>query len=96
MDEIEGNIRQLLTEQNESYIRITLHPFIYAYLTKGFPSIQMKWYVKYKKWIHLEPVTSHHFLEYHFFNRIEDEIKMNGEPPKGALLDSQPVEATDD
>jgi len=92
LDEIEANIRQLITEQNESYIRITLHPFIYAYLTKGFPSTQMKWYMKYKKWIRLEPVTSHHFLEYHFFNRIEDEIKLNGELPKGALLDSQPVE----
>lgn len=92
IDEIESNIRTLITEQNEAYIKLTLHPFIFAYLTKGFPSRQMKWYFKYKKWIHLEPVTSHHVLEYHFFNKIEDEIKMNGEVPKGAMLDSQPVE----
>ncbi len=92
LDEIEANIRTLITEQNEKYIRLTLHPFIYAYLTKGFPSVRMKWYFKYKKWIHLEPVTSHYFLEYHFFNKIEDEIRMNGELPKGAMLDSQPVE----
>jgi ribonuclease G len=90
-DEIEGNIRTLLTEQNESYLRLTLHPFIYAYLTKGFPSRQMRWYFKYNKWIHLEPVTSHHLLEYHFFNKIEDEIKLNGEAPR-MMLDSQPVE----
>ncbi len=90
-DEIEGNIRTLLTEQNESYVRLTLHPFIYAYLTKGFPSRQLKWYFKYKKWIRLESVTSHHLLEYHFFNKIEDEIKMNGEAPR-MMLDSQPVE----
>lgn len=92
IDEIENNIRTLITEQNESYVKLSLHPFIYSYLTKGFPSRQMKWYFKYKKWIRLEPVTSHHFLEYHFFNKIEDEIKMNGEMPKGAMLDSQPVE----
>ena len=91
IDEVEGNIHTLIAEQNESYLRLTLHPFIYAYLTKGFPSRQMKWYFKYKKWIHLEPVSSHHLLEYHFFNRIEDEIKLNGEPPR-AMLDSQPVE----
>jgi ribonuclease G len=92
IDEIEANIRTLISEQNESYIKLTLHPFIYAYLTKGFPSRQMKWYFKYKKWIRLEHVTSQHLLEYHFFNKIEDEIKMNGELPRGALLDSQPVE----
>lgn len=91
LDEIEANIRYLVKEQNEPYIRLTLHPFIYAYLTKGFPSRHMKWYFKYKKWIHLEPVSSHHFLEYHFFNKIEDEIKMYGETPK-APLDSQPVD----
>jgi len=90
-DEIEASIRYLIEEQNESYIKLTLHPFIYAYLTKGFPSIQMKWFFKYKKWIHLEAVSRHHPLEYHFFNRIEDEIKMYGEPPKAAL-DSLPVE----
>jgi ribonuclease G len=95
IDEIEANIRTLLTEQNESYIRLSLHPFIYAYLTKGFPSRQMKWYFKYKKWIHLEPVTSQHLLEYHFFNKIEDEIKMNGEAPRGTMLDSAPVEPED-
>jgi ribonuclease G len=91
IDEIESNIKTLITEQNESYIRLTLHPFIYAYLRKGFPSIQMKWYRKYKKWIHLESVSSHHIMEYHFFNKIEDEIKMNGEAPR-AMLDSTPVE----
>jgi ribonuclease G len=90
-DEIENNIRTLITEQNESYIRLTLHPFLYAYFTKGFPSRQLKWYFKHNKWIHLEPVNSHHLLEYHFFNRIEDEIKMLGEPPP-TPLDSQPVE----
>jgi hypothetical protein len=51
----------------------------------------MRWYFKYNKWIHLEPVTSHHLLEYHFFNKIEDEIKLNGEAPR-MMLDSQPVE----
>jgi ribonuclease G len=91
IDEIEANIRTLLTEQNESYLRLALHPFIYAYLTKGFPSVQMKWYMKYKKWIRLEPVTSQHLLEYHFFNRIDDEIKLNGELPRGAMLDSTPA-----
>jgi ribonuclease G len=90
VDEIESNIKTLITEQNESYIRLTLHPFIYAYLTKGFPSVQMKWYRKYKKWIRMESVGSHHMLEYHFFNKIEDEIRLDGEAPR-VMLDSTPA-----
>jgi ribonuclease G len=90
MDEIESSVRFLIEEQNESYIRLTLHPFIYSYLTTGFPNIQMKWYFKYKKWIRLEAVSTHHILEYHFFNKIEDEIKMYPEPVK-TPLDSAPV-----
>ncbi len=75
-DEIENNIGYLLREQNEKYLKITLHPYLYAYLTKGWPSIRMKWYPKFKKWIHLQPLASNHLLEYHFFNDNEDEIKM--------------------
>lgn len=76
VDEIENNIRYLLQEQNENYLKISLHPFIYAYLTQGLFSIQLKWYLKYKKWIRLKPNNSHHFLEYHFFNKLNDEIKL--------------------
>ncbi len=75
-DEIENNIGHLLREQNEKYLKITLHPYLYAYLTRGWPSIRMKWYLKFRKWIHLQPLASHHLLEYHFFNDNEDEIKM--------------------
>ncbi len=77
-DEIENNIRYLLQDQNEPYLKIGVHPFAFAFLTKGglFRSLQWKWYFKYKKWISLMPVNSYHLLEYHFFNKTQDEIKM--------------------
>jgi ribonuclease G len=75
-DEITNNVRYLFQEQNEKYLKITVHPFLYAYLTKGFPSIRMKWYKKHRKWVRLQALSSHHMLEYHFFNQNEDEIKM--------------------
>jgi ribonuclease G len=76
-DEIENNINRLLLEQNEKYLKMTTHPFIHAYLTRGFPSLRMKWYFKYKKWVHIQPVSTHHYLEYYFFNRNEEEIKIS-------------------
>ncbi len=76
LDQIENNIRFLTQDQNEPYIKIALHPYIHAYLTKGLSSVRMKWYFKFRKWIRLKPINSYHFLEYHFFNKSDDEIKM--------------------
>ena len=75
-DELENNLRYLIHDQNEKNPTITLHPYLYAYLTKGFISQQFKWFRKYKTWIKMKPMASYHFLEYHFFNKNDDEIKM--------------------
>lgn len=77
IDEIENNIRYLLTEQNAPYLKLSVHPFMYAFLRKGFLSAQRKWYRLYRKWINLEPVSSYHFMEYHFYNKLDDEISLN-------------------
>ncbi len=75
-DEIENNLKYLLHDQNEQKLELALHPYLEAYLRKGFPSIRDKWYMKYKKWIKLKPMNSYHFLEYRFFNKNKEEIKM--------------------
>lgn len=76
IDEVENNIRYLLQEQNEKYLTIRFHPYIYAFLTKGLFSKRFTWYFRYGKWIRLKAMVSYHFLEYHFFNKKGDEIKM--------------------
>ncbi len=76
VDEIENNVRYLVQDQNEKGLKLILHPYIYAYLTKGFISQQVKWYLKFKRWIKIKPDKSYHFLEYHFFNKNDDEIKI--------------------
>lgn len=74
LDELENNISYLINEQNETYLKITVHPYIYAYLTKGFFSIRSKWKRKFKKPIKIFSNTSNQLLEYHFFNKNNDEI----------------------
>lgn len=76
VDEIENNLRYLIEDQNEKNLTITVHPFVYAHLTKGFPSKLNKWRLHFKTWVKVNPNTSHHFLEYHFFNKNNDELKM--------------------
>jgi ribonuclease G len=76
VDDIENNLRYLIQDQNERQLTLRVHPFIHAFLTKGLMSQQMKWFFKYKKWVKVIPSNSYHFLEYRFFNKLDDEIKL--------------------
>lgn len=75
-DELENNIKYLVQEINQKTLKLAVHPFIYAYLTKGFFSIKMKWALKYKRWIKIIPMSSYHFLESHFYDEKDEEIKI--------------------
>jgi ribonuclease G len=74
-DEIETNIRYIISEQKEKDLSIHAHPYIAAYLTQGFPSLRFKWFLKYKQWVKIQPITAYHMLEYHIF-KGEEEIKL--------------------
>jgi ribonuclease G len=75
-DEIENNLKYLIQDQNEKKLKLNIHPYLYAFITKGLYSMQMKWYFEFGKWIKVQSMPSYHFLEYHFFNKNDDEIKI--------------------
>ncbi len=62
---------------NKDYKKITLntHPFIAAFLTKGFPSVRTKWFLEHKKWVTIQPRDAYTYLEYHFFDKDDVKIK---------------------
>lgn len=75
IDDIENNLNYLMLDQNEKKLTLGIHPFINAYLTKGFMSIQMKWFLKYKKWVKIRTMNDYQLMEFHFFNKNGDIIK---------------------
>lgn len=76
VEEIEANIQYLLNVQNEQSLRITTHPYIHAYLTKGLFSKRLGWCRKYRKNIKVSPDTTLSLGEYNFFNKNGDLIEM--------------------
>ncbi|NNE02424.1 MAG: ribonuclease E/G, partial [Eudoraea sp.] len=56
-------------------IVLNTHPFIAAYLTKGFPSIRTKSFLEHKKWIKILPRDAYTYLEYHFKDKDGKDIK---------------------
>ncbi|WP_207535749.1 Rne/Rng family ribonuclease [Desertivirga arenae] len=76
MDDIENNLDYILKEQNEKNITLCVHPYIEAYIKKGFISKQMRWYFNYGKWIKVKAIPSYYLTEFHFLNSKEEEIKL--------------------
>ncbi len=61
----------------KDYKKLTLntHPFIAAFLSKGFPSVRTKWFMKHKKWVNIQPRDAYTYLEYHFLDKDGNQIK---------------------
>ncbi|WMJ71814.1 Rne/Rng family ribonuclease [Cytophagaceae bacterium ABcell3] len=75
-DQVESNLDYLITKQNETKISIILHPFLYAWFTKGFISKRVKWFFKYKIWVKLEMDTSLGITDFRFINNQGEEIEV--------------------
>ncbi len=75
IDEIENNLNYLIQDQNESKLTLAVHPFILAYITKGLISLQVRWYIKYHKWIKVQSSNDFQLMEFNFLNRNGDIIK---------------------
>ncbi|MBR3723876.1 MAG: Rne/Rng family ribonuclease [Bacteroidales bacterium] len=76
VDEIESNLRYLCSSQNEKQLTIIVHPYVYAYLTKGLLSIRLKWMYKYRVRLKVRPSESYGLLSYKFLNASGDEIAL--------------------
>lgn len=74
-DEIEKNLSYLIMQKHKG-LTIEVHPILYAYLTKGFPSKRMKWRMKYNQKIKIKPNNAYQLIEYHFFDNLGEEIKL--------------------
>lgn len=67
IDKISLDVERLITSHKK--IALNTHPFVAAYLTKGFPSIRSKWFFEHKKWVKIIPRDAYTYLEYHFFDQ---------------------------
>ena len=76
VDEIESNLRYLSTSQREKRVTIATHPYIEAYLTKGFRSLRRQWQRKYRMRLAIKPMENYNLLEFKLIDSKGDEISM--------------------
>jgi ribonuclease G len=73
-DEIENTLDFLFNKQHETDITIVTHPFVHAYLTKGFVSKRIKWMLNYMHRIKIIPNQEFQINEYKCYNKDMEEI----------------------
>jgi ribonuclease G len=86
-DQIESNIQHLFEKQNEKKLVLSLHPFLYAYYTKGIISKRVKMYFKYKRWVEMVKDSSLGITEFHFLNKDGEEIDLGQKSEQNAVTE---------
>ena len=77
VDEIDSRLKHIATAQNEKRLVLMVHPYIYAYLTKGWlRSLSHQWMRRYKVRLQVKQSDKYGMLEFKFFHVNGDEIQM--------------------
>ncbi len=74
IDKINVDLNRL-TKKDYKQVTLSAHPFVAAFITKGFPSIRFKWFMDHKKWIKIVPRDAYTSLEYHFHDKEGEVIR---------------------
>lgn len=73
-DELDVKVLYVFKDLNKSKLTLKVHPYLAAYLTQGFPSIRMKWFMKYFKWVKVEPNPAFALTEYNLLDENKELI----------------------
>lgn len=76
-DDIERDLEFVMQSRPKAPVYLRVHPYIDAFLRRGWTSQQLRWFVKYNKWIRVVPHTDYALNEYRFFVGKDDEIRLN-------------------
>ena len=67
VDKFNVELNRIMSSKNsDKKVVLNVHPFVAAYLQKGLISEQVKWFLKYKKWIKVLPRDAYQYLQYRF------------------------------
>ena len=76
LDEIQRDLDFIMQSRPKSKTMLQVHPFVEAFLKKGLPSLQMRWYMQYFKWVRINGNASFPLTKYRFFDDNDDEIRL--------------------
>ena len=79
VDMIENKIDMMVNRLKIKKFYLHIHPFVEAYISRGFLSRKLLWKLKYGFGAHIVPNQQLSFLEYKFYDKDKQEIDMKEE-----------------
>lgn len=76
-DDIERDLEFIMQSRPKSKLFLKVHPYLEAYIRRGLPSLQMRWWWRYHKWIRVRANANFPLNDYRFFDANHDEIRLN-------------------
>ncbi len=77
-EEIEAQLAYLTGERNITQLTLKTHPFMAAFLSIGWlASKRRKWAKKYKCRLRVMPMSTYSYLDYHWFDKNDEQIMMD-------------------
>ena len=76
-DTLEQKIGSLTKKMNIKKFKLHIHPYVYAFITKGFTSLKMRWKLKYSNQMKIIPDQSLGLLEYKFYDEDHNEFEVS-------------------
>ncbi len=76
-DDIERDLESIMQSRPKTKLSLHVHPYLEAFLTKGFFSHRWNWFLKFNKWIKIVAEPDYHLSTYKFFDGNEDEIRLD-------------------
>ncbi|MFT3740838.1 MAG: Rne/Rng family ribonuclease [Breznakibacter sp.] len=73
-DRIEEKFRLLVNERHIKNLTLKVHPYVYAFIKKGFPSMALKWKFKISQGIKVVSSDSLGFVEYKILDNNQQEL----------------------
>ena len=79
VDNLEEKVNCLVNKHHVKKFALHIHPYVAAYLNKGFLPISLQWKMKYSRGLKVIPDQSLAFLEYKFIDSEKNELEMKDE-----------------
>lgn len=76
---LEGKLKLLVKKLGIKNVTLHVHPYVYAYLSKGLFSLRRKWQWRYGFGVKVIPSQKLAFLQYEFYDKDGQEIDMKEE-----------------
>jgi ribonuclease G len=75
-DDLEKELSFIIDKVKTRKLVLNVHPFVASFIKKGLFPVSRKWNRKYSVSLKIQAVPSYHMLEYHFFDREDNEIDL--------------------